>query len=880
MQGSRAPKRSVTGRVLSLVLLLVSGLAVPSAVAEQAPLPRPKPSGASADYLNPDDFAALKKAMTEAKKDDWRDALAIARRLDDPVATKLVEWAYLRDRSADAPFERVRAFLDANPDWPSRRLMRIRAEDQMPDTLPPGEVISWFEEDGPFSGYGMLLLTQAYFKTGQEAKAIETLRRGWREYDFDPRSEKTLRTQYRKHLRKVDHEVRMERLLWKRRFSAAKRLKPYVGTGRQRLADARMALAAMRGGVDGKIDRVPSEFAEDPGLLYERIRWRRRKGRDEQTWDLIKQAPRDPELMVFPDRWWVEKHLQARKALRAGRPQLAYDLTIGHGMSEGVGFAQAEFLAGFIALRMLKKPDVAYRHFETLEAGVTTPISKSRALYWMGRAADAQGEDALAQAHYHEAGAFPITFYGQLALEKIKGGDPYLRLPAGVPPAEDLRKPFFDAEVTHAAKIAGDLGIDWIIRAFFYHLKDEAKSTSDFVLIAELANAIGRPDMGVRAAKEGMQNGERRLINEAYPVVDFAPAVDHPYQPERAMVLGLSRQESEFNPKAISHANARGLMQMIPATARSTARAMGLPFETSWLTERPDYNAQLGQYHLGQLLERFDGSYIFTAAAYNAGPHRIPQWIEANGDPRTGSVDPIDWIEQIPFGETRNYVQRVLENTAVYRNRLTGKDVALRLSQDLRATGRPDTAYRMDETRTLFASPRPLPFKRADAPGPDDAVQTAQAESAVQDGAEVSGQAPASETSEPSAPVTAAVAPGETQDPAPAASIPSRPGLVPVPATLPRVPPNRVNPQRTDSPITAPSPVAGARVVVDLPETPADYLPPSGGTDAGTTEKGTRRVANQVRMWMPPDRCRMFVVGEDGVGRCVAFYDEGEKPRD
>jgi len=402
---------------------------------------------------------------------------------------------------------------------------------------------------------------------------------------------------------------------------------------------------------------------------------------------MLAAAPTTAEEMMEPERWWTERHIQARNALRDGEHQAAYDMVAGHGMTGGSNFAEAEWLAGWITLRYLHRPGDAFAHFERLSEGVSYPISRARAFYWMGRAASETGDEAAAREHYVAAIAHPTTYYGQLAMEQLGGNLAVLNLPLPPPVDEAHRTELRQDDLIHAAELLSDLATERLLFSWFLHLGEVYHDPQDLQIIADLAREFDQWHMAVRIGKLAMFQ-HIYLTETTYPVIDFESFETDLVLPEMALVLGLSRQESEFNPAARSRAGARGLMQLMPSTARSTARHMGIAYNTAWLTETPSYNTQLGRYHLGELLGRFDGSYILAIAAYNAGAHRVDRWMEAYGDPRTGVIDPIDWIELIPFRETRNYVQRVLENTMIYRNRLTGVDLQVTMTADLaRANG-------------------------------------------------------------------------------------------------------------------------------------------------------------------------------------------------
>ncbi len=649
------------------------------------PSVRPAPPPPS-PYLSEDDYYLLDAAFEAIRDDRWGRALDLSAQASDNVGRDLVQWLWVQDSNSDAPFTAIVDFMNAHPDWPRQETLLRRAEEAMPRTMAPDQVIAWFAGNEPVTAFGKLRLADAYLAHGNRQFARHWIRRAWVEHDFTTTDEREVLAEYREHLDETAHIARAERLLWEHQYYPATRLRTMVPDDFRLLMDAWLSLMTLDSNASSLVARVPEQYQSHPGLLYERIRWRRRKDRDDETWPMLIAAPTTEEELIRPEQWWVERHIQARNALREGDPQAAYDMVRGHGMSAGGDFAEAEWLAGFIALRFLHQPEAAYTHFQTLAAGVSYPISLARAYYWMGRAADDLNRPDDATAHYRLAAEHPTTYYGQLAMEQLPE-PPVLSLPHGPIPSEDRRTALRRTELVHAAEILSAVGSERLQFSWFLHLGEAYEDPADLQIIADLAREIDQWHMAVRVGKLAMFR-HIYLTEVAYPLIEYEDFEADIALPEMALVLGLSRQESEFNPRARSSAGARGLMQLMPATARTTARNLDIEYNTDWLTDFPAYNTELGRYHFGELLARFDGSYIMSIAAYNAGPHRVTRWVEEFGDPRTSDVDPIDWVELISFRETRNYVQRVLENTMVYRNRLTGADLEVTMSQDLsRARG-------------------------------------------------------------------------------------------------------------------------------------------------------------------------------------------------
>ena len=590
--------------------------------------------------------------------------LALAQGVRDPSIRRVLDWLEISRRHGNGYFHKNSRFIRENPDWPGLRNVRRQAERTISADISDGEILAWFAEFPAITVDGGAAHARALLRSGQSGQAKEVIRTTWIERNFTEEQEADFRSRFAQHLTRADHLARLDRLLWDHRGTEARRMTARLGSDYRALANARLSLAARSKSVDGNIKRLPAALHSDPGFIYERARWRLRKGRYEGVAELLR--PLDGNLPEL-DRWWRLREWTARKAIAMGDYALAYRLTSNHGFTSGVGFADGEWLAGWVALRFQRQPGIALRHFATLFEGVTSPISRSRGAYWAGEAAAASGDSAGAQQWYERAAAYPTAFYGQRAYQRLNRP---LSLPASTigDVTPDARAAFEQRDLTQIARALHRLGQRKLTQRFLYALNLSASTSSDFALTAALARELNRPDIAVSAAKLARREGIV-MIDELFPI----RGLPRGKSPEPALLLGLMRQESVFDDQAISRAGARGLMQLMPGTAKLVTKQIGLPYSKSRLTEDPDYNMRLGSHYLAGLLDRFSGSYILSLAGYNAGPHRSESWIERNGDPRYGRTDPIDWIEMIPFSETRNYVQRVLESLAVYRLRLPGK---------------------------------------------------------------------------------------------------------------------------------------------------------------------------------------------------------------
>lgn len=663
----------------ALLAILLSALAAP-ALASVPPPPSIKPARHYAsEVVSTQDAEILHLALDAANDGEWRRTASLQAEARSDIVHDLILWRRATAGAPDMSFAEYAEALERLEDWPQTFQIRARAEDVIRTSgLSASEQVAWLRAHGPATGDGKAALALALHNMGETDEASAVAREAWRGNTLSRESFSALLSRFGDTLTQEDHRARADFLLWTRQRSEASRLRGYLTADWRALVDARVALQAGRRGVDAAIEAVPQNLQNHPGLLYDRAQWRRRRGmRSEAVPLLVDIDGRDvPE--AARSRLWDERNIAIRSELKDADYVTAYSLAAPHGMTSGADFAEAEWVSGWISLRMLGNAQTAENHFETLGENVSTPISSSRASYWSGRALEAMGDSDAARTAFEDAAQFNYTYYGQLAAERI--GATRIEFAPNPTPDEANRSAFEARPLVKVLRLLAEAGEAGMFRTFAYHLDDQLETEADYLLLKELGEEYHYADIGVRGAKAGMARGVV-AADAAYPVVDF-PLLREP-RVERPLMLALSRQESEMNPTAISYANARGLMQFIPSTAQAEARMLGLPYRTSWLTDDPGYNMTIGGAHLDTLLNRFNGSYVMTAAAYNAGASRPAQWIEDYGDPRRGEVDPVDWVEFIPFSETRNYVQRVLENTQVYRHRVTGEAAEIRLEEDL-----------------------------------------------------------------------------------------------------------------------------------------------------------------------------------------------------
>jgi len=679
-------------RRVSLGCVAVAALGTAAVAFANPPAPSLKPAAAAAAksvWIEAADFSLLVRALDAADANQWSQVKTLLGRISDPAAQALVRWRILTDGNGGSGFNELRAAVEEFKDWPDRD----KIEDQMEITiqrspLTAEERISWLAARGPRTGEGVLALADAYNSQGRTDDMYRVAREAWRTRPMGSETARTLQAMYGAQFNEDDHYARADMFLWRGDTASAQAMVSKLSSGRKAVIEARIALIKNGRNIDKLVGAVPQAYADDAGLLYERARHAERRGRDSDELAYLLRINGESAPEVGREDIWTEKQSVIRRMLRERNYATAYQLAAGHGLTQGESFRDAEWMAGWLALTRINDAKKAEAHFTVFGAGVTTPISVSRAQYWLGEALSAQGRAEEAQAAYEAGAKFPFVFYGQLAAEKAAVLKPelgMLDLGSHAAPTDEERAEFARRPAVRAAILMAEMGRLASFERFSFALDDVMTTEIEHQMLFDIAAGYLEMRAAVRGAKAGLGRG---IVapDAVFPVLPLPPS-PRTGSAEPAMVLALTRQESEFNHRAISSADARGLMQMIPRYAQAEAKLVGIPFKASWLTDDPQYNLRLGRGFLDDLVDDYGGSYILAAAAYNAGPSRARQWIADFGDPRAGA-DPVMWIESIPFAETRNYVQRVLENTVVYRHRLTGQPVPITLSSDIRR-GRP-----------------------------------------------------------------------------------------------------------------------------------------------------------------------------------------------
>jgi soluble lytic murein transglycosylase len=657
--------------------------------------------------LSPADHDLFARAFDAADRGDWPQAQTLARNGQNAMARLLVQWRYLQDKNARAPFSDIDAFLKNYPDWPRRSILMARAEEAMDPAATPSAAIAWFSGRNPISALGMIRLGDALIANGKTAWGQKLVKDGWVAGVFEPEQELAIVQKNGPFLTPDVDRRRLDNLIWSDQVTAARREMSRVDDAAQRIANVRILLRGDPKRGARAVSELSADLAGDPGLLFDRAKIARKQGDADTAADLLLRPGVRELFKTRGGTLWAETHIVAREMLKNGKTETAYRLVSDTAMTSGSEFADAEFLAGWIALRFLKDAKTALPHFNRLAEGVSRPISASRANYWLGRTYEVLGDNANAYKRYDAAAKTPETFYGQLAMARIDA-TPTTHIASARVEAMPSAAAFEKDDLVRAMRVLGDLGAQNLMRAFALRYLELHPGAGHAKQLMQALSDMGFRDVAVRIAKTVGYDGPT-FPQYAYPVIPVPDYRGPGVPPEPALVHAIIRQETEFDPQSVSHANARGIMQLTLASARVNAKRAGLPYRPNALTTDVTYNMQLGMTEFQGYLDSWNNSVILAAAAYNAGEGNAKRWIQAFGDPRSPTTDPIDWIEAITYGETRNYVQRIVENLQVYRSRIAGKDTPLRILADIHT---PNPAPQVKVLSPPPPPPPPVPIPR------------------------------------------------------------------------------------------------------------------------------------------------------------------------
>jgi soluble lytic murein transglycosylase len=664
----------------------------------------PVPYTVMASALSAEEVGRLRQALRAARSGNTTQATMLQGGLSNPIARKLVTWAMIDAAGSELDFATLAAAQRDLVGFPRPVRLRASLEKSLERAaLAPAQVIALFQGRDPETAEGAMALAAAYQMSGRTADAQTLIRHVWRNHAFAVDAQSAMLTRFGGYLTADDHAARLDMLLYTSEGPSAAALLGLVTPDQRAIAQARIALRAGRSDAPQLVSLVPAALQTSPGLAFDRARFYRKRNLSTLAAGLVQYFPSaTPERPEVTEQVWIERRALMFASLQSGDNTGAYAAAAAGGLQPGAQFNEAQFFAGWVALTRLKNADLAEQHFAKLQGGAETPITLSRAYYWRGRAASAKGDALDANLFWGQGAKYYTTFYGQLSAAKVDqatlqlGSDP-------VPTAAD-RAAFESLDVIRAARMLGDAGERDLFTTFVMGAEEDLTNAAQLALLVDMTRLYGDQWLSMRVVRAGAMRG-LYLPDRGYPV-RMAPTGGDVAEP--AFVFAIARQESSFDPFARSPVGARGMMQLMPRTAAALARRLGVSYSPSRLDDA-DYNMRLGAGYLDELVNDFSGSYVLATAAYNAGPGRPPQWITACGDPRTS--DPTDFIECIPFSETRDYVMRVMEAMQVYRARLRGGAAPLTLAADLKRGGWAPSA-----SPVLRPVPAPVYTGQASAP--------------------------------------------------------------------------------------------------------------------------------------------------------------------
>jgi soluble lytic murein transglycosylase len=694
--------------VLAITLLLAPALRAEPATADS---PKPELLKAEAEHIakldallapirnaapSPDDAQHIREAVEAARTNNMKRFDELKASITDPAGKKLIEWVRLREGYGSV--DEYRAFIKDNPLWPERSVMVQRMEEALfTNGGNAASIKDIFKTSPPETGLGYAALASAHLADGDKAEAKKLATKAWREMQIPGMLETGFLKRFGDLLDESDHKWRFDRMVtddvrWaanrSERSAFARRVIPLLSPAEQKKATARLAVFNKAGNAHALMNALSDDGGKDLGLAFHREQLLRKEGKIDAAAKIILAIPPDPAKIAVLDEWWAERRELAYGALKNGNAKLAYELAKDAGPLTVNPLKEQAFMAGWIAFRYLKNADTAEKHFNDLAKAADGPLSRAKAAFWLARVAESRGDKAAAREHYKVAAQNTDTFHGLLAMQKLEPGRSTLTVtPPQLPTDEQVAK-FNSLDAVKAVVLARKSGLSRdYTRPFLTSLRVALPSEAEAGMIAHLADAIGDTQMSLRIAKSAIAKGQN-LITYGYPVHPFPAYTPLRPPPELAFLLGIARQETEFEPQTISGAGAKGLLQVMTVTAKEICTNYKFKCEIPRLLTDNAYNVKIASAYIASHMDDFGGSYVLGLAGYNAGPGRARQWIRENGDPRDPKVDIIDWIERIPITETREYVTKVLANIQIYRARLGHGDKALRLEEDLaRARG-------------------------------------------------------------------------------------------------------------------------------------------------------------------------------------------------
>ncbi len=634
-------------------------------------------SAKKSKYYSKKDYQIAKTSLKYMEQKKWSSAEKTAKKARDKSIYNFIRWKHLLTTGNQLAFYEYKKFIELNPKYPRINRIKYLAEHKMTTKdLSANFIIKWFKQNPPLSGFGKIALGRAFLEKGETKQGAELIKEGWINADLSRSDMKFFSKKFKKILNSSDYIKRADYLAYENKYWDLKRMLRYLPKDYQLLYTARQLLMSRSYGVDAAISKVPKKFKNDHGLNYDRLKWRRKRGRVDGSLEILLKIKNTKEYMVRPDKWWVERGIIGRSLIYKKKYEAAYKIVSNHALTEGPEYAEAEWMSGWIALSFLKDPILAENHFKNFYNNVGYPISLSRGAYWLGRTYEKIGMKDLATQWYSESSKYLTTYYGQLSHLKINPNKE-IELNELMEVDKDYAEEFYKKEIVKVVYLLDELNKDKYTKHLLRSLANDNISLGSEILAAKLASDISRFDFAIQIAK--IASYEKRFHNKYnYPIISTPKVINGRKIPDSAFILSIIRQESEFDTSAHSHAGAQGLMQLMTYTAKVVAKQAKLPYSKSRLTSDPEYNVNLGSHYIAGLILEYDGAYPFAIAAYNAGPKRVRYWKKINKNPQKGQIDYVDWIELIKFKETRNYVQRVLENYNVYRYILEQRPIRLK----------------------------------------------------------------------------------------------------------------------------------------------------------------------------------------------------------
>ncbi|MFG1371403.1 lytic transglycosylase domain-containing protein [Xanthobacter oligotrophicus] len=653
----------------------------PATARAPAAAPQVAPTLGASSNIPGGDLAALKVAVNAAKNGRAAEAMGAAQQLDDPAARTLVTWLVIRHAPNDLGFDAINQFLKDKPGWPTPSTLRRRAERVLfQENRDPAKARDFFAEQPPLSGEGKIALARYLVAAGNRSDAADWVREAWREDELNESFESKIIDEFSGFLTRTDHKLRADRFSYKPDPDRALRAAARAGSDIVALTKARMAIAKKDANGEKLLAQVPFNLSSDPAYLFAKSQLARRADKPQDAARALLAGATSDQVRADPDEWWIERRLVARELLEAGDAQTAYKVAATGVPPKADNYrAEQHFTAGWIALRFLKDPRTAAQHFAKIDDDQKHPITLSRAYYWQARAAEAMGDGGRARDRFQAAARFPATYYGQLSRTKLGMAPVVLRSPS---PSFDSRNTFARLEPVKAIRMLYAVGERDIPLTIYYDLAWRMEDPAQLSMLADLAEANGDARGALVVGKEGLAEGHP-LEAEAFPTFGLPSYTPIGNPVDKASIYAVARQESQFNARTLSSAKAMGLMQVTPEAGREVTKKTGVPYSESRLMSDQSYNVQFGAAELGELVQNYGGNYVLVFAAYNAGRGSVAKWIQRYGDPRDPDVDVVDWVESIPFSETRNYVQRVMENYQVYKVRFNIPS-KLQMEADLR----------------------------------------------------------------------------------------------------------------------------------------------------------------------------------------------------